>query len=186
MSDASLPITYVRLSATAAPEPRAAALPRWLCAVQAIVAYQWLLAGLNKLLNASYATHLPLVLQQNVQNNPYGWYVGLMRSMVLPHSFQYASALAWSETAVGAVLLLSALVWALHPRARLTGLLARLGCLALAVAAILNLNDYLLAGNSLPWIDPTHAYQQAVPLNAILPLIALALLGANLSSLRNR
>jgi thiosulfate dehydrogenase (quinone) large subunit len=184
VSEASLPITYVRFKANAATVAEHIPLPRWLCAIQAIVAYQWLLSGLNKLLNSGFSAHLPLVLQQGVQNNPYSWYVTMMRQMVLPHSASYASLLAWTETAVGAVLLAGAVLWIVQPRSFLTGLLGRLGCLALAAAAIISLNGYLLAGNGVPWIDPAHAYQQAVPLDAIMALIALALLGANLNSVR--
>ncbi len=184
VSEASLPITYVRFKANAATATEGAPLPRWLCAVQAIVAYQWLLSGLNKLLNSGFSTHLPLALQQSVQSNPYSWYVTMMRQMVLPHSTAYAALLAWTEAAVGGVLLAGALLWIVQPRSFLTGLLGRLGCLALAAAALISLNGYLLAGNGVPWIDPAHAYQQAVPLDAIMALIALALLGANLSSLR--
>lgn len=184
MSETSLPITYVRIKSGVAARAESTTLPFWLCAVQAIVAYQWLLSGLNKLLNTGFSTRLPVLVEQSVQSNPYSWYVSLIRNMVLPHSMQYASLLAWTETAVGAVLLLGALLWVMQPRSALTAFAARLGCLALAAAALINLNGYLLAGSRVPWIDPAHAYGQSVPFDALMALVALALLGAHLDVLR--
>lgn len=174
-------ITYLRVSAADVTR-----LPRWLCAVQAVIAYEWLVSGINKLLDPGFSTHLSAMLLQNMRGNPYGWYVTALQRLVLPHATQGAQLVAWGEAVVGVVLVLGAVQWALHPDGWVTTLLALLGCPALLVGAGISLNYYLLAGNGLPWINPANAFNDGVGLNALLPLICLALLGANLSALRGR
>src|SRR5438105_4483728 len=132
------------------------------------------------------------MLQQGTQDKPNGWYVTFLRDVVVPRSAQSGAFVTWSETAVGVVLLLSAVLWATWPEHRLTPLLTRAACLALAAAVAMNVTYYLMSGNGLPWTDPTHAYARGlthpyavgVLLDAALSLIGLALLRANVNALR--
>ena len=174
------PVSYSRLRSAATEAMQAARLPLWLCAAQAMVAYEWLVSGVNKLLNPWLSAHLPAMLQQG---NPNGWYVTFLRGVVMPRSVQSGAVVTWSEMAVGIVLLLSALLWATWPENRLTPLLTRAACLALVAAVAMNVTYNLVAGKGLPWIDPSHVYE-GVRLDAVLSLAGLALLRANLSALR--
>jgi hypothetical protein len=189
------PIRYSRLRAAATEAMLAARPPLWLCAAQAIVAYEWLVSGANKFLNPWFSAHVPAMLPQGMQGSSWymtfqqgmqgnGWDVTVLRDVVMPRSAQAGAVVTWSQTAIGVVLLLSALLWATWPEHRLTPRLARAACLALAAAVAMKVADYLMSGNGLPWTDPTHAYAAGVLLDAVLSLIALALLGANVRSLR--
>ncbi len=59
--------------------PRTAAtgiirMPIWLCVVQIVLAYEWIISGLNKLLAPSFEAGLPQQIKQGVKGNPYQWY----------------------------------------------------------------------------------------------------------------
>ena len=176
------PVSYWRLRAVATEAMQAVRPPLWLCAAQALVAYEWLASGANKLLGSWFSAHVPAMLQQGMQGN--GWYMTFLREVLMPNSTQSGAVVTWSETAVGVVLLLSALLWATWPENRLTPLLARAACLALVATVAMKVAEYLMSGTGLPWTDPTRAFAAGVLLDAVLALIALVLLGANVRSLR--
>ena len=176
------PVSYWRLRAVATEVMQAVRPPLWLCAAQALVAYEWLASGANRLLGPWFSAHVPAMIQQGMQGN--GWSMTLLRNAVLPGSMQSGGVVTWSETAVGVVLLLSALLWATWPENRLTPVLARAACLALVATVAMKGADYLMSGTGLPWTDPTRAFAAGVLLDAVLALIALVLLGANVRSLR--
>ena len=176
------PVSYWRLRAAAAEAMQAARPPLWLCAVQAMVAYEWLVSGANKLLGSWFSAHVPAMLQQGMQGN--GWYTTFLRDVVMPSATPSGAVVTWSETGVGVVLLLSALLWATWPEHRLTPRLAWAACLALAATVAKTVGDYLMSGNGLPWTGPTHASAAGLLLDAVLSLVALVLLGANVRSLR--
>ena len=79
---------------------------------------------------------------------------------------------------------------ALHgeSRARVTGhcMCICAACLALLTAAALDLNDDLLGGGGLPWIDPANATQPGINVDVMLLLIALTLCAANAQDLFRR
>ena len=176
------PVSYWRLRAAATEAMQAARPPLWLCAAQAMVAYEWLASGANKLLAPWFRAHVPAMLQQGMQGN--GWYVTLLRDVVIPSSTPSGAVVMWSATAVGVVLLLSALLWATWPENRLTPLLARAACLALVATVAMKVADYLMSGTGLPWTAHTRAFAAGVLLDTVLALIALVLLAANVRALR--
>lgn len=175
-------ITYLRFGSTT----HAARLPRWLCLIQAVVGYEWLVSGINKLVNSVFGAQLAAMLRQHMQGNPYGWYVTFLQRYVLPHPVPWAQGVAWGETAIGVILLLGAVRWALEPEAMITTLLAWLACPALLGAAVMSVNYCLMAGYGLPWVNAANAFDEGVRLDAVLPLFCVALLGANLSALLAR
>jgi hypothetical protein len=181
-SPVDTPVSYWRLRAAAAEAMQAVRPPLWLCAAQALVAYEWLASGANKLLGPWFSAHVPAMIQQGMQGN--GWYMTFLRDVVMPSSTQSGGVVTWSEMAVGIVLLLSALLWTTWPENRLTPLLARAACLALVATVAMKGADYLMSGTGLPWTAPTRAFAAGVLLDAVLALIALVLLGANARSLR--
>ena len=176
------PVSYWRLRAAATEAMQAARPPLWLCAAQALVAYEWLASGATKLLGPWFSAHVPAMLQQGMQGN--GWFITFLRDVVMPRSTPAGAVVTWSETAVGVVLLLSALLWATWPENRLTPLLARAACLALVATVAMKGADYLMSGTGLPWTAPMRAFAAGMLLDAVLALIALVLLAANVRALR--
>jgi hypothetical protein len=161
---------------------QAARPPLWLCAAQAMVAYEWLASGASKLLGPWFSARVPAMLHHGMQGN--GWSMTFLRDVVMPGRTPSGAVVTWSETVVGVVLLLSALLWATWPENRLTPLLARAACLALVATVAMRVANYLMSGSSLPWTGPRHAFAAGMLLDAALSLIALVLLGANVRSLR--
>jgi len=161
-------------------------LPIFLSVVQAILGYEWVISGLNKLLAPRFDAHLAALLQHSTQGNPYHWYTAFLQRVVLPHHALVAPLDQWGETAIGVVLLLSAVLWLVRPRDRLTVRVAGVAALALFGAALLNVNYFLQGGAPLPWINPGNAYNPGVDIDALLPLIALALVAANVRVVRRR
>jgi hypothetical protein len=176
------PVSYWRLRAVATEAMQAVRPPLWLCVAQALVAYEWLASGANKLLGPWFSAHVPAMIQQGMQGHR--WYMTFLRDVVMPGSTQSSAVVTWSETAVGVVLLLSALLWATWPENWLTPLLASAACLALVATVAMKGADYLMSGTDLPWTAPTRAFAAGVLLDAVLALIALVLLGVNVRSLR--
>ncbi len=161
-------------------------VPLWLGVVQAILGYEWLISGLNKLLAPRFDAHLAALLRHSTQGSPYPWYAAFLQRVVLPHHALVAPLDQWGETAIGVVLLLSAVLWLVQPRDRRTVQVAGMAALALLGAALLNVNYFLQGAAPLPWINPGNAYNPGVDIDVVLPLIALALLVANVGAARRR
>jgi thiosulfate dehydrogenase [quinone] large subunit len=161
-------------------------LPLWLCVVQAILAYEWLVSGLDKLLDHGFSGQLSALLSQGTQGNAGSLYGAVIAHLVLPNHTLFALLTPWTETSIGSIMLLCAVLWTVYPRARITDLVAGATCLALLGAATLDLNYYLLGGGGLPWINPANATQPGVNVDVMLLLIALALCAANAQALLQR
>src|SRR4051794_34658872 len=69
---------------TAASAEPQSALPFSLYAVQLILAYEWLLSGVNKIVSSQFASQLPVMLHQSTLVNRYHWYSSLLEQLVLP------------------------------------------------------------------------------------------------------
>jgi uncharacterized membrane protein YphA (DoxX/SURF4 family) len=161
-------------------------LPLWLCVTQAILAYEWLVSGLDKLLDRGFSGQLSALLSQGTQGTAGSLYGAVIAHLVLPNHTLFALLTPWTETSIGGILLLGAILWVVCPRARLTDLVAGATCLALLGAATLDLNYYLLGGGGLPWIDPANATQPGINVDVMLLLIALTLCAANAQYLFRR
>src|SRR5437764_4477469 len=161
-------------------------LPLWLCVVQAILAYEWLVSGLDKLLDRGFSGQLSALLSQGMQGTAGSLYGAVIAHLVLPNHTLFALLTPWTETSIGGIMLLGAILWVVCPRARLTDLVAGATCLALLGAATLDLNYYLLGGGGLPWIDPANATQPGINVDVMLLLIALTLCAANAQDLFRR
>jgi hypothetical protein len=154
-------------------------LPLWLCVVQAILAYEWLVSGFDKLLDRGFSAQLSALLSQSTHGNGGSLYGAIIAHLVLPNHMLFALLTPWTETSIGAIMLLGAILWTVTPHAHITDLVARAACFALLTAAALDLNYYLLGGGGLPWIDPANATQPGINVDVMLLLVALALCAAN-------
>ena len=154
-------------------------LPLWLCVAQALLAYEWLVSGLDKLFDRGFGGQLSALLSQSAQGDSGGLYGAVIAHLVLPNHTILALLTPWTELSIGTIMLLSAILWAVCPRAHVTSLVGGVACLALLTAAALDLNYYLLGGGGLPWIDPANATQPGINVDVMLLLFALALCAAN-------
>jgi thiosulfate dehydrogenase [quinone] large subunit len=157
-----------------------------LCVIQAILAYEWLVSGLDKLLDHGFSGQLSALLTQGAQGTAGSLYGAIIAHLVLPNHGLFALLIPWTETSIGGIMLLGAILWAVYPSAHITDLVSGAACLALLTAAMLDLNYYLLGGGGLPWIDPANATQPGVNVDVMLLLVALALCAANAQAVLQR
>jgi thiosulfate dehydrogenase [quinone] large subunit len=163
---------------------RRAGLPIGLAVVQLILAYEWLVSGLNKLINPNFTVQLAGTLRQSLDGNPYGPYVTLLRAVVIPHATLFGVLTEVGEMAIGITLLAGAALWIWRPASRLAARAAGAASAALAGAAFLSLNYFLQGGSPLPWPDGANAFNEGVDIDILIPLLAVTLLVANLRAAR--
>ncbi len=60
-----------------------------LAAIQAIIGWEWLMSGGNKLLSGTFPQGLANVLNTTMKDNPNSWYVAFLQQNVLSHSVSY-------------------------------------------------------------------------------------------------
>jgi len=160
-------------------------MPVAVCLMQIALAYEWLVSGINKVASPYFATGLKLVLRQHVYNDErHTPYSAFLQRFVIPNAQGYAHLITWTEVMVGVVLLASAVLWLARPAARLTAYAACAACIYLIAAIVMNLNYYLVDDEAVAWINPLHAFNEGVQLDAMLLLFSLVLLGANVAALR--
>jgi hypothetical protein len=158
-------------------------LPGWLIVMQLVLAHQWLVSGVNKLLDPHFGTQLVPVLRGSTQGNPYGWYATFLRVVVLPNHALFALAVQVMEPAIGLALLLGAGLWVVRPRELVTIYGGLAASAALVGSVGLSLNYFFQGGTYLPWINSGNALNPGIDINIMTAAVSTVLLGANLSAL---
>ena len=154
--------------------------------VYAMLAYEWLLSGLNKALSGKFRTGLTNRINGSLIDNPHGWYVSLVKRAVLPHVDLFAAATQIGELLVAAGLIWGAFLW-LRPGWFPDGFRPWLGIAvtgALAGAALMEINYYLLAGERWPWLKTNDPFNVGLSVDGLVLLISLALIPVQLVAVR--
>lgn len=158
-----------------------------LAVVEAAIAYEWLLSGLDKCLSSQYLGGLGGSLNDMADGNPNSWYVWFLRHVAMPHCTFFGCLVVAGEILVGLALLAGAALWLAGPE-RLVGRQARLlqvGVIAgLAGATLMTANYYLMAGKTLPWLNPGHPFDEGLSLDGLLTLVTVGLLSVHVLALR--
>ena len=159
-----------------------------LAAIQAILGWEWLISGGNKLLSGTFPQGLAATLTDNFKDNPNTWYVTFLQQIILPHSLFFGYLIEWTEITIAVILLGGALLLLGQPR--LLGEpqhgVAVAYCITLAIAAavgaFLTINfHFLIGGWVIPGFNPTAAYNEGIDLDALIPPLSLVILIANLA-----
>jgi thiosulfate dehydrogenase (quinone) large subunit len=177
------PIPIYNNGAGHAASSRLRRLSVWLIVLQLILAYLWLVSGINKLLDSHFGGELVPLLRASTQGNPYGWYAGFLRVIVLPHHAFFAIAVQVMELGIGVVLLLGAALWIIRPSGRLVVLGALATTAALLGSIGLSLNYFFQAGSAVPWINPGNGLAPGVDTNRLVALVSAVVLGSYVSAL---
>jgi thiosulfate dehydrogenase [quinone] large subunit len=156
---------------------------RWLlAAIQAIIGWEWLMSGGNKLLSGSFPQELAGTLTSMVKENADGWYVTFIQHTIIPQSILYGYLIEWTEVTIGITLLGGALLLLSPPRRRgqpqyriaVAYSLAVIG--AALVGAFLTINYHFLVGGwVLPWFNGSAANGEGIDLDALLPPFELVI-----------
>ncbi len=81
-----------------------------LAAIQAIIGWEWLVSGMNKVLSGTFPQSLLNTLNTGIQDNPNSWYVSFLQKVVVPQSVSLGYMIEWTEVMVGLALLAGALI----------------------------------------------------------------------------
>lgn len=157
---------------------------RWLlAAVQAIIGWEWLMSGSNKLLSGSFPQGLAETLTGMMKDNPDSWYVAFLQHSILPHSVLYGYLIEWAEISIGVILLGGAFILLSPPRRkgqpqhRIAVMYSFAAIGAALVGAFLTINFHFLAGGWIfPWFDGSAANGEGIDLDALLPPFELVVI----------
>jgi hypothetical protein len=156
--------------------------------VEAVLGYLWLVSALNKLLNAQFRPGLAHVLQGQLKDNPNRWWVAVVRWLVLPHAALWAAVVQIAELLVALGYFAAVVLWlnGQFPGTRWARRLNGAIILALLGGALLTANYYLMAGNTVPGLNPGAPYKEGLSIDGLATLLALALVAVHLLALRSR
>lgn len=159
-----------------------------LAAIQAIIGWEWLMSGGNKLLSGTFPQDLANTLNNNMMNNPDSWYVTFLQQNVLPHSILYGYLIEWTEVAIGVIFLAGALL--LLGQQRVQGEpqhhLAVAYSIIVAIAAfagiVMTVNfHFLMGGWIVPLFNAAATKGESIDLDALLPPLSLVIIISNLA-----
>lgn len=150
-----------------------------LALIQAIVGYEWLVSGANKVLSGQFPQGLAAMLDGGLKDNPNGWYVSFLHAIVLPHSVFFGYLIELAEVGIGLALLSGALLLLgrLPARGERYSRLARfeIGAAALAAFAcvVLCVNFHFFMGDGMiSALNPANPFDEGIDLDTLLPPIA--------------
>ena len=162
-----------------------------LAAIQAIIGWEWLMSGVNKVLSGTFPQGLANFLNSGAKDNPNTWYVAMLHQYVMPRCVLCGYIVEWTEVVIAAIMLTGAVILLLQPRIpeRVQQRFALSYGVAivtsLLIGAFLTVNFHFSAGGWLfPTFNGTSAYGEGVDLDALLPPISLVLLMANVLLVR--
>jgi thiosulfate dehydrogenase [quinone] large subunit len=155
--------------------------------VEAVIGYEWLLSGLDKVLSAKYLVGLTDALATSIRENPNSWWVAFIQQQVLPHAWAWALLVEIGELLVALGFFAGALLWICgrFPVARWTRRLNVGVLLALCGAVLMTTNYYLMAGHGLPGLNPADPFDEGLSLDGVLTAIGLSLLLIHLLAWRS-
>lgn len=162
-----------------------------LAALQAVIGWEWLMSGGDKLLAGTFPQGLGATLANGIDGNPNGWYVDFLQSYVLPHSIFFGYLVEWSELVTGIVLLTGAFILLGQPRRRgepqhslMVGY-SIAAIIAAVLSIIMSINfHFWMGGWVIPLFDPSAPYNEAIDLEGLLPPLSLAIIIAHIALLR--
>jgi thiosulfate dehydrogenase [quinone] large subunit len=167
-----------RLRSAAVPVVRVQTSAVGLALVEALIGYEWLLSALNKMLSPAFRSGLAGQLKMAMAGNPNGWWVALTKAMVLPHAQLWAVLAEVGELLVALGFFAGAALWASgrFPAQRWARRVNLVVIGALLGSAVMTANYYLMAGATLPGLDPSNPFNEGLSIDGLLTLIALGLL----------
>lgn len=161
-----------------------------LAAIQAIVGWEWIVSGSNKVLSGSFPQSLLDTLNTGIQGNPNAWYVSFLQNVIEPHSIFWGYAIEWTEVTIGVVFITSALILLGYPRRRGEAQhgLAIGFCTATAILAVVGgfmaINFHFWMGRGLiPGVGSAPT-DEGIDLDALIPPLSLVIFIANVALIK--
>ena len=156
---------------------------RWVAAaLQAVIAWEWLVSGVNKVLAGNFPQGLADTLNEGIHDNPNGWYVSILQGVVLPHSVAFGYLIEAAELFIGIALFIGVIVLIGPvrrrgmPEYRLAVGEVAAAMLATLLCAFLCVNFHFFMGDGVfPWFNPANAFDEGVTLDTLMPPVAVLL-----------
>ena len=137
-----------------------------------IIAYQWLIAFINKAVNKNFFNQLPQQMKSAISGITFQPYATLLKHVGIPNYHLFGILVMLGELFVGVIFLLYAIQKMMGKN---NTLLAKLGLLATIIGAFMNLNYTLMGGDTL-LVDPGNAFQEAISVDWFMFLMQIALI----------
>jgi thiosulfate dehydrogenase (quinone) large subunit len=161
---------------------------RWIAAaVQVVIAWEWLVSGVNKVLSGTFPQGLASTLKDGAENNPNRWYVAILHDIVIPHSVAFGYAIEITEILiamaliVGAGVLVSPIRRPGTPQHRLAVGEITAATIASLLCAFLCVNFHFYMGDGIiPWFDPAKPFDEGITLDTLMPPLSVLILFINL------
>jgi thiosulfate dehydrogenase (quinone) large subunit len=126
-----------------------------------ILAYEWLISSVDKLLTKNYYQNLHEQLTQSVSGIQVHAYAVLLKNVGLPQYHLVGTMVLIAELFVG---LTFAMIAILKLQGKLTRIVGRFGTIASIMAAFMSFNYALLGGDTL-FVDPANAFQEGISID---------------------
>ncbi|NRD79948.1 hypothetical protein HPT25_21670 [Bacillus sp. BRMEA1] len=136
-----------------------------------IIAYQWLIAFINKVVNKDFFNQLPKQMKDAISSITFQPYATILKNVGIPNSHLFGILVMSGELFVGVIFLLYAIQKLMRKNNRL---LAKLGLLATIVGAFMSLNYAIMGGDTL-FVDPGNAFQEAISVDWFMFLMEITL-----------
>lgn len=157
-----------------------------LVAIQVFLGYEWLVSGFSKVISSEFVAGLADELTEKSEGIS-GWYKSFLESTAIPNAELFGVLVQVGELALGAVLIVTALLWL--TRWSSLGLGARQLILVLIVLAgvasmLMNINFHLANGSSHPWLIAADPFDEGIDLDSLMPIIQLVISAVAFTFLR--
>jgi len=162
-----------------------------LCSMQLIMAYEFVVSGLDKIVSGRFPSGLGMALMDGASTNPNQWYIRWLHETIMPHAVAWGYVIEWGELLVGIGLLLGAARWLLWPgvapmeRQRVAAALTLLTVIVALAGAFMTFNFHLYMGKSpIAVVNPANPFDEGVDLDLTLTLALLTLATVNALTIR--
>ena len=157
-----------------------------LAGIEAVIGFEWLLSGLDKVMSPTFSSGLARQMQDAVQGNPNTWWATLATRLVIPHARIFALFAEASELFVALGFFIGAILWAtgMIQEKRWTRRLNVITLGAVVTSLGLTANYYLMSGFTLPGLNPGTPFQEGLDIDGLLLLLGVGFLGVHLSALK--
>ena len=120
-------------------------------AIQAVIAYEWLVGGWSKLAKGVFVSTMGTTLDRFQQGNPHEWYVDSLLGIAKNSPALFGQLVQWGELFSGIGLIVALLVYGTSSHSLPKKLARSLAITALLGGAFMNANFYFAAG----WTSPS-------------------------------
>lgn len=140
--------------------------------VSLVLAYEWLVSGLDKVLSGQFVTGLHSTLKGSLSMIPYGFYKSILHAWIIPHAVIFAWLVMVGELLLGLFFSTLAIFYIRGVVPRFVGVL---GAVAAFSAAFLNMNFFFFQAGHF-FITPSDPFDEGIPVDFLMAVLELGLM----------